>query len=246
VKRTALGTAALLLAAGAAHAYIPSLSTLFRRAATKSDDVDRSRNVTLKGMLELEGKPAVAASLILRFPLRCRLQTEAATGKGETPGALSVHGGPGATKVESEGTSLAGATELLQLACPLLTYKAGGKGAGEKTLHGVLTAAGAADQPTTLSRLEDRVVYVIGAQARQLDVPQLWLYKDEMAPARLLSKHGGGLTDLRLLEYGNSAAASAFPRSIELWKDGKLAARFEALEAGGKRAKSSAEEDDHD
>ena len=51
MRRAALGAAALAITSGAALAYIPSISTLFRRAAIKSDDVDRSRDVTLKGTL---------------------------------------------------------------------------------------------------------------------------------------------------------------------------------------------------
>lgn len=246
MRRAALGAAALAITSGAALAYIPSISTLFRRAAIKSDDVDRSRDVTLKGTLQLGGGAPQAASLKLHFPLRCRLQTEAATGKTQSPGAVSVRGQPGESQIEDEGTSLGAARDLLQLACPLLTFKAGAKGSGEKTLHAVVAAAGAEEQPTSLSRLGERIVYVIGAPIQKLDVPQLWLYKDEMAPARLLSKHASGLADLRLLEYGSPAAASAFPRVIELWQDGKLAARFEALEGGGRRAKGSGEDDDRE
>ena len=81
MRRAALGAAALAITSGAALAYIPSISTLFRRAALKSDDVDRSRDVTLKGTLQLGGGAPQAASLKRHFPLRCRLQTEAATGK---------------------------------------------------------------------------------------------------------------------------------------------------------------------
>ena len=47
-------------------------------------------------------------------------------------------------------------------------------------------------------------------------------------------------------QYGSPAAALAFPRVIELWQEGKLAARFEALEAGSRRAGPSGEEEDRD
>ena len=53
-----------------------------------------------------------------------------------------------------------------------------------------------------------------------------------------------GGADLRLLEYGNPAAGEWFPRVIELWTSGQLAARFEVLEAKGVRAASQEEEDD--
>ena len=79
-----------LLASTAAAAYIPTLGSLLKRAATQADDVDRGRDVTLKGTLAVGAGVPVAASLTLHFPLRCRLQTEGATGKGQSPGAVSV------------------------------------------------------------------------------------------------------------------------------------------------------------
>jgi len=46
------------------------------------------------------------------------------------------------------------------------------------------------------------------------------------------------------LQYGNPAAGEWFPRIIELWTSGQLAARFEVLEAKGVRAATQEEEDD--
>jgi hypothetical protein len=82
-------------------------------------------------------------------------------------------------------------------------------------------------------------VYVIGAAPRDSSKPQLWLYKDTRAPARLIAQGGA---DLRLLEYGNPAAADWFPRVIELWNAGQPAARFEVLAAKG--SKGGGDEDD--
>src|SRR5205814_1089048 len=83
------------------------------------------------------------------------------------------------------------------------------------------------------TRFGDQVAYVLGAAVRDLASPQLWLYKDTAAPARLIA-HGGA--DLRLLEYGNPAAGEWFPRVVELWTAGQLAARFEVSESKGARA----------
>jgi len=90
----------------------------------------------------------------------------------------------------------------------------------------------------SLSRLVDHVAYVLGAPAHDLGRPQLWLYKDSHAPARLIV----GGADLRLLQYGNPAAAEWFPRVLELWIDGQLASRFEVLEARGMRFTGEEEE----
>ncbi len=240
MRRAALSLAAL--AALPALAYVPSVSSLYRRAVAKSDEVDRSRDVTLHGLLKVGDGPAQPALLQLRFPLRCRLQID-----GEkNPASIAVRGPAAEPQVEEEGGKLGAARELLALACPLLTYKGGARGEGERTLREVAAAAGAPVTEATLARLGDRVVFVLGAPPHKLDVPQLWLYKDELAPARLLARRDSGLLDLRLLEYGTPASALAFPRVLELWQGGKLAARFEALAAGRRRAGATAEDDDHE
>jgi len=115
--------------------------------------------------------------------------------------------------------------ELIELACPLIAYR------------GLRNA-------DALDRLLDRVAVSIGAAPRQLDRPQLWLYKDTNAPARLVARRDGHVEDLRLLEYGNPAAAEWFPRILELYRDGKPSIRFEVLETKGFRAPTEEEQDD--
>ena len=82
------------------------------------------------------------------------------------------------------------------------------------------------------------------AAPRQLDRAQLWLYKESHAPARLIAKRDGHTIDLRLLEYGNPAAAEWFPRILELYRDGKPSLRFEVVESKGFRAAAPEEQDD--
>jgi hypothetical protein len=100
--------------------------------------------------------------------------------------------------------------------------------------------------PAAYDRLGDRVAVVVGAPPRQADRPQLWLYKDTNAPARLIARRDGHLEDLRLLEYGNPAAAEWFPRILELVRDGKPSARFEVLETKGFRETGEEEDDDRE
>jgi hypothetical protein len=111
-----------------------------------------------------------------------------------------------------------------------------------QTLQAAALAAGAdVGAGAGLSRLFDQATYVLGANPRDGSRPQLWLYKDNWAPARLIAQGGA---DLRLLQYGTPAAAEWFPRVIELWNGDQLAARFEVLEAKGVRGRISEEEDD--
>src|SRR5581483_3718063 len=96
--------------------------------------------------------------------------------------------------------------------------------------------------PTALDRFGDRVVSIVGANARQLDRPQLWLFKDTAAPARVLARRGSRLADLRLLEYGNYAAAEWFPRILELYDGSQLLARFEVQDTRGFRDTAAGDE----
>lgn len=216
-------------------AYIPSAGSLLRHAAERAGALGRTREVTLTGTLSVRGEEDRNARLVLRMPLSCKLQ-------GDGGLALSVKGARGQTQATAEGTT-GPALQLLQLACPLLAYRGLSAAEASEELRSSALAAGAdVTAGSALSRLFDRVVYVLGAGAHDLTRPQLWLYKDDAAPARLIAQ--GGL-DLRLLDYGNPAAGSYFPRVIELWQSGQLLARFSALEAHGVRgAPGEVEEDD--
>ena len=213
---------ALLVAA--LLAYIPSAGSLLRRTAQRAAEGGKSREVTLSGQLQIENGKPQPASLVLRFPLGCRFEGEvsaAVKGSAEKP-------------VESEEGATGAARDLLKLACPLIAYRGLSESQADKVLQGSALAAGAdLTAGSGITRLGDRAVWVLGAGPREPAKPQLWLYKDTAAPARLLAQGGD---DLRLLQYGNPAAAEWFPRVIELWRGGQLAARFEAFQTKGFRA----------
>jgi hypothetical protein len=215
------------LGAGPALAYIPSAASLIRRAAARVSEGGRSREVTLSGTLTLDNQSR-AATLKLRFPLTCTLD---ASGKQATAARSPDNT---AAQVTDNGLGQ-DAADLLRLACPLIAYRGQTPPEAVQSLRGFLAAVGVAPTlaPTSLARLYDRVAIVLGAGARQLDRGQLWLYKDNAAPARLLAISNGALDDLRLLQYGNPASGDWLPRVIELWRGNTLRARFEALESRG-------------
>jgi hypothetical protein len=222
----------LLLAA--LIAYIPPAGSLLKHTAARAQALGRSKEITLSGTLSVSGQPAHPAQLVLRFPLQCRLD-------GEGGLSFAVRGTAARPSGAAEGTT-GPALQLLQLACPFLTYRGLSASDVDTTFRALAAQVGAdLTAGSALGRLEDRVVYVLGAGPRDTARPQLWLYKDSAAPARLIGQ--GGL-DLRLLQYGNPAAADWFPRVLELWNAGQLAARFEVLETKGARGASEEEEDD--
>jgi len=214
-------------------AYIPSPDSLLKHAAARARSL-RTREVTLSGILTASGEPQRNAQLVLRFPFQCHLEAEGGL-------SLSVKGTAQDPVGVAEGTT-GPALRLLQLACPFLAYRGVPSADAAQALKIAALASGAdVGAGEALSRFDDQVTYVLGAGAREPSVPQLWLYKDTYAPARLVAQGGA---DLRLLEYGNPAAGEWFPRVIELWTAGQLAARFEALESKGIRGTPREDEDD--
>jgi len=223
------------LAAGApALAYIPAASVLLRKAAARVNEGSRTRDVSLTGTLQIGDAAPAQRVLALRFPLSCRFEGGAqARGTVAQPLPSSGAGNP--------------EQELIELACPLIAYRGLRAADAESALQAAATIIGAdLTAPAAYDRLGDRVAIVVGAPPRQLDRPQLWLYKDTHAPARLVARRDGRLEDLRLLEYGNPAAAEWFPRILELYRDGKPSARFEVLETKGFRETSEDEDDDRE
>lgn len=215
-------------------AYIPSPTSLLKRAAERTSTIGKAREVSLIGTLTVRSEAPRPAQLVLRFPLQCKLE-------GEGGLSLSVHGTPDRPAGTAEGTT-GPALQMLQLACPFLTYRGLPSEAAEGALRAAVAASGAdVAAASGLARFGDRVVYVLGAGPRDLTRPQFWLYKDSNAPARLVAQGGA---DLRMLEYGNPAAADYFPRVLELWESGQLAAKFEVLETRGAKGAGEEEEDD--
>lgn len=221
---TAVVLAALL-------AYVPTPGSLLKRAAARTST--KGHELTLAGTITVKDQGSHGAQLLLHFPLSCKLEGDGVS--------LSVKGTAGKPVGTAEGTT-GPALQLLQLACPLLAARGLPAAGAEEALRMTTQAAGV-DLTTggALARLGDKAAYVLGAGAHDLTRPQLWLYKDTQAPARLIAQDG---KDLRLLEYGNPAAADWFPRVIELWEGGQLTARFEVLEAHGARPAGADEEDD--
>jgi hypothetical protein len=76
----------------------------------------------------------------------------------------------------------------------------------------------------SLSRLDHRVAYVIGAKPWETNKPQLWIDKELLAPIRLIDveKSSGAVTDTRLLGVGSPVSGEWYPQKIEVWQNGKL------------------------
>jgi len=224
--------ALVAFAAASALAYVPSPGSVLRRAAERAREGARSHEATLQGTFVAAGQKPEPRTLALHLPLSCRFDGGAQVKETvAAPSGKADRAGPDAT--------------LLELACPFIAYRTLSIADAEKVLRGAAEAAGAdLTSAVGLDRLGDQVAILLGAEPHDLSRPQLWLYKDSFAPARLIAKRDGKIFDLRLYEYGNPAAADWFPRILELFQDDKLVARFEVTQARGPRESAARSEDE--
>jgi hypothetical protein len=235
---------AILGVATNAGAYLLSSWAVLRKLETKRAEAG-VMTLVVSGQLTVAGAQgkALAAALKLptegdqvtvpaqvsyRAPGRCRVDVTApGVAEGARPYALSKNG------------ALAGSPELLpvqhllSLACPLLS--SGGGETGSKALTEWMHALGVDTQSTSLSRFGRGVVAeVLGAEARDFSVAQVWVDKDNFVPVRVIAKVGAAMLDARLLDVGAAGSGSeVMPRAMELWQltgtdgQGTLLARFE-------------------
>jgi hypothetical protein len=230
MKRVPAGLVAIFAAAAAA--YVPSPGSILRRVAERARNGARSHEATLQGTFTAAGQKPEPRILSLRLPLSCRFENG--------PQVKDTVATP-MNRADRDGPDAA----LLELACPLIGYRTLSIADAEKVLRGAAEAAGAdLSSAVGLDRLGDQVAILLGAQPHDLARPQLWVYKDSYAPARLIARRDGKLADLRLYEYGNPAAAEWFPRVIELYQDDKSVARFEVVQSKGLRDTAARSEDE--
>ena len=81
-----------------------------------------------------------------------------------------------------------------------------------------------------LSRMGGQIAYVIGAPAREAEVPEFWCDKERFLPLRLIGRRANqGVTDLvdiRFLSYQEVADSIWLPMKIEFYRRDRLSLRL--------------------
>ena len=80
------------------------------------------------------------------------------------------------------------------------------------------------DETVSLSRLDSRICYVIGAKPWETNKPQLWIDKELNVPVRLVTidKQTNVIREQRLIGFGGELVDQWFPRRIEYLENGKV------------------------
>jgi hypothetical protein len=152
--------------------------------------------------------------LQMKLPGRCRLEV---TSPESTKRLLYAKN---ASRARVEGPAVPVLSEALSQVCAILALRSGAEDETRQALDKHLGALKVEYRKTSLARFGGQVTYVLGNPAD--GAPQLWVYKDSFLPARIRYKDAAGAAwDVRLLGYGSVAAEDAFPRVLEVQKDGK-------------------------
>lgn len=79
---------------------------------------------------------------------------------------------------------------------------------------------------SSMSRRQERIVYIIGATPHEKDKPQLWLDKHSYRPLRYiyyLNEDGKEIRyEMVFEDWASTVTNNLFPRITELWRDGKM------------------------
>ena len=131
-----------------------------------------------------------------------------------------------ASPVGAESPALATAVDEI---CALLALRSGGT-QSRGALEGHLRALGVDSRSSSLQRFGGQVVYALGDTSDD-KFAQLWVYKQSFQPARMRwTAKDGTRWDVWLVDYGAPPAGEAFPRVIEVHRNGERQLRFDALD----------------
>ena len=236
--RGPLATALLVLWAGPALAYVLPVTGILKRLGQRREQLalatlevrgtfampgDSARGAAAAVGLPLAGAdPAAPALLTFKIPGRCRLELSPADlPEAERPAAVvkagQVAGVRGLERVPA-------AAALLRGVCALVGPRAGGA-EPDRAYAQELSRLGVPLAAAVLGRFNGQVAYVIGARPAEAK-PQAWVDKQTWQPVRVVFQAGGGLADVRLLDWGSPTGGDWFPRAVEVHQGGALQARF--------------------
>jgi hypothetical protein len=206
---------ALTLAEGGpALAVTPSAGSLLASVARQREALG-FRTVVAEGRLERPGEAPVPARSLLVAGRGHRLELQRAGGKEIV---LTVDGRRWRWV---EGKKPAAPVRAPEDPLSALVARTAPDPGGERGL-GWAEALGVDPEVVSLSRLEGRVAFVIGARPWEGERPQLWIDRDLRVPVRLVTKPAGGpRVEALLLGFGSALTGPRHPERVVRLEDGR-------------------------
>lgn len=168
----------------------------------------------------------------VRFPGFCAFTVETPEG----PARVTLSDG-GLTVDEAVPSPLAA---VAALGCPFATFKGIPASQAEKQVKRLVEKLGVDPATVSLSHLDRRAAWVVGARPRQLDRPQLWFDKTSNRVLRVIARYDGRLWDVRFTRPSSIATAHRLARLVEVYEQGerRLAMRLMTAEGGAVEGES--------
>lgn len=218
------------------YAYLPGGPAVLKRMAAVREEL-QLRSLVVRGEMTFEGEEAgvlskalnlesrdaltVPAVVSYKMPGHCRVAVMKGGQGGEAAAAVRAQGA-----VSAVGPALASLKTFAAQVCELLDPRGGADGVVAWAKEQGIDAA-----KVNLGRMDGEVAYVVGARAKDANVPSLWVDKDLFSPIKLVTREGSTWREVRLKDYSSAAAGQWHPRVVEIRRDGQVRARFVAERA---------------
>ena len=215
---------ALIFAISSAQAYAPTAGFIFNLVANKRQKhkVDALR-VVVKRTDYVNGQAAEPYEVTITFRSSGRMRTEWTDKDGKH---ARVTDGNKGLKVDADKRTPGKLDPSVMAALWTVGTDDGEKTAVQERAGNLLAAANVMDSPVSYSRTDGRIAWVVGAQPRDLNVPQLWIDKDEFVPLRFIHPEPGvqvgPLIDERMRGWGSAAGGDFYPGRTEVYRDNVL------------------------
>jgi hypothetical protein len=120
-------------------------------------------------------------------------------------------------KVTALGPPMPALEAFVALACPLLSFKNVPASDAETEVTKIALGWGVDMNIASLSRVEGRFGYVVGAAPRALKQPQIWFDQASNRPLRVIAPNAGQVWDVRFIDAGSIATNRLAPRVVTVW-----------------------------
>lgn len=211
-----------------AAAYVIGSDSVFDRFAEKQAQ-DKPEAGALVGNVTFHdpaGPTTEPVRVDVRFPGSCRFDLQTPDDPAQVShadGALHVD--------ESIPPALAA---VAALGCPFATFRGVPAQQASRQVKRLVEKLGVDLSTVSLSHLDRRAAWVVGARTRQLDRPQVWFDKATNRVMRVIADYDGRTWDVRFTRPASIATAHRLPRVIEVHEQGerRLAMRLMTAEGG--------------
>jgi len=210
LRNVALTLVAAMAVAMPVQAYVPGGRTVVRKFAERVS-TDKLTVVPLSGSATTEGGTQQSSARLDLNAGGCK----ASIGSGSAKTTTFVDK---AGKVVTEGNPSPALEAFVTLVCPLLAIRNVSAVDADAALTKYMEGHGISTGTVTLTRLDKRAAYVLGAKARDVSKPQLWIDKDNNRPIRVVAKIANQLWDVRMEDPVSIATNRLAPRAVELWQ----------------------------